>query len=133
MEAAAHTLNLSSAIPPDFIRKLLTDAATQATEGLRVGFVQALPTLMQFAPLFAKLLVILSIIAIFEAFWGNWEMLGSLLNRIFRIGFLVTIVWTFGFGVFFSDYFEIILAVLGAVSYWLVGHVTRKFPRRAFS
>lgn len=79
----------------------------------------------------AILLVIALIIAFFDALAGNWEMLGSLLNRIFLVAGIVAVVSLGGLGIFFSDYFEIILSVLGAISFWLVGRIIRKFPRRS--
>lgn len=83
-----------------------------------------------YVPAAVAVLFVLLLVAIVKASFGRRGSLGSLLYHIFYFGLLGIIIWIKGWGVLLGDYFDIIIALLYPLCYWLTGLCIKRFRRR---
>lgn len=72
------------------------------------------------------LLSLLGVALLVFVITGRWAMLGSVLNRYFFFGTLFIIGLIFGPAVYASNYFEVVLAVVGLVAFLIVRKIFKK-------
>ncbi|MFA6603328.1 MAG: hypothetical protein WCT10_00635 [Patescibacteria group bacterium] len=132
MSSSTSTLNISSIIPPDFFQKIQAEATAQATAILESTIESLKPTIWHLLPFVIGGLVLILVVALIKAAMGRWGTLGSLLYHLFYFGILGIILWIKGPGLLFSAYFDLIIAVLYPLCYWLTGLVLQEagFTRR---
>lgn len=116
---------MSSIIPPDFFQKIQAEATAQATAALEAAFHSLAPIFWHFLPYAIGGLVVMFIVAFIQAAMGRWGALGSLLYHVLYFGILGTIIWIKGPGILLSDYFDLMIAILYPLCYWLTGQFLR--------
>jgi hypothetical protein len=112
--------------PKNFLQQITGQVAEEVTKGLGMIAGAMWQIIKPYAPYAIGGLFVVLVFATVKAMFGKWGTLGSVLYHIFFFAILGIIVWIKGWGIFLSDYFDIIMAVLYRVCYWITGLILER-------
>ena len=116
--------------PPLFViplQQIIVSSTAIGGSFLQAIAVSTFHDLMPYLPLILGVLFALIIVAFAKALFGETGMLGSLLYNIFFFIVLGIVIWIKGWGIFLSDYFDLITFAIYLFCYWLVGLILKQF------
>lgn len=121
----------STPFGPDFYKSLVDMMMQASAEGTKIAVEMIWNALIYFLihdwVLVLALITFFLAIAIFEfLLTGRWAMLGSVLYNYIYYGFLFLLGSIFGPDIFANDWIDLILFIVYAISFTLVGVILNK-------